>query len=1048
MTIRLALPPAAAALPELTRSQEAAVTEIVAGSGNVLVVGEVGSGKTRVAIGAAALAVAQGLEPERVLVLAPTRAAAARLRDAVGMAMDRPVGAPVARTPASLAHAILRAVAAAEGAPDPILVTGAEQDVMLRELLEGHLAGRVTALDWAGVVPAEATRLPGFRAELRDLLMRVAEAGVGPDDLESLAERVERPEWLAAAHVMREYIGITALRSTPADQGQRYDAASVIPEAAAALREWRGVGKPTWRLVVVDDAQDLTLGGHELLAALAADGARVALIGNADASVQGYRGAVPGALARAAAESGPHALAARVVELGEGLRQDAGLTRVSRALAERIGVLGIGSPRFPLPDASPGAAPAVVFTAPHRYAQSRALAHQLRRARHGLDGEEIAWGRMCVIARSAARLRELRADLAAADIPCEPLGESVALHAEPAVAPLLRIVRAAVGEPWTHDDIVALLGSRAVGLDPVGLRRLRRELLREERAGGGERGSGELLVEAIASPARWATVRGPEARAAAAASRAVAAATERMAQAGATPGAVLWAAWEALGVAEKWRAAALAGSARDDADLDAVVALMRAAQTYAERLPESTAIEFVSYLESQDFAADSLGARAAVEDVVTFCTPASAAGREWDLVAIAGVEEGVWPNVRLRDSVLGAQHFAEIVAGRAEARPLDELARVAYAAAARRNVLDDETRAMHVAVSRARRQLVVSAVVGDESRPSRFLALVADAAGTTVRDAIDERGLAGVSDLRTAVVALRREASGASGANRERHARMLAALAHAGVPGADPREWHGVPEPSTDEGFWEADEPVRVSPSRVEWVETCALRWALESTGAVRESTQAQDVGTLIHALAEAHPDGDAAALMADFERMWRERYSVSTWPERAAYHAASEKVARLAAYLQSRSAESVLTEQAFRVEIDRAVLVGTADRVEVSGDEAYVVDIKTGSVMPSLSEARQNAQLAMYQLAIESGAVDGVAHSRGAELAFVSSGKAGTSRTQGPIDVSAQRERLREVVETMSASDFLATLNPRCDGCPVRRSCPMHVQGAQVTES
>src|SRR5690606_12943976 len=196
----------------------------------------------------------------------------------------------------------------------------------------------------------------------------------------------------------------------------------------------------------------------------------------------------------------------------------------------------------------------------------------------------------------------------------------------------------------------------------------------------------------------------------------------------------------------------------------------------------------------------------------TFCTPASALGREWDLVAVAGVEEGVWPNLRLRDSVLGAQHFAEIVAGRAQAQPLDERARIAYTASARRNVLDDETRAMHVAVSRARKRLVVSAVVADESRASRYLALIADAAGVEVRDALDERGLAGVSDLRTAVVARRREASRASGEERARHARMLAALAQAGVQGADPREWHGVPEPSTDEGFWSEDEPVRVSP--------------------------------------------------------------------------------------------------------------------------------------------------------------------------------------------------------------------------------------------
>jgi superfamily I DNA/RNA helicase len=1061
MTIRLAPPAAVSPPPPLDGRQESAVSAIVSGGQNVLVVGEAGSGKTRVAVEAAARAVHGGLDASAVVVLAPTRPAAARLRDAVGLAMAQPVGAPVARTPASLAHAILRAVAAAEGAPDPILVTGAEQDVMLREILEGHASGRVAPLDWGPGLPQESTSLPGFRAELRDLLMRAEEAGVTPDDLASLADRVDRPEWRAAAVVLREYTDITALRSTPADQGERFDVASVIPEAAAALREWRGPGKPTWRLVIVDDAQDLTLGGHQLLAALASDGSRIALIGNADASVEGYRGAVPAALAATTADKGPFALGATLMELGHGKRQPVQLAGVSRAFAQRIGTLGVGSARLPAPggvdaatatgqglaNGQDGAPPATVLTAPHRHAQSRAIAHHIRRARHGLDGEAIPWGRMCVVARSTARLREVRADLAAADIPCEPLGESVALHAEPAVSPLLRIVRAAAGEPWTEADAVEFLSSRAVGLDAVALRRLRRELVREEREGGGTRGSGVLLVEAIAADARWSTVRGPEARAAATASRAVVAAAARMAQPGATPGAVLWTAWKELDVASSWRAAALAGSARDDADLDAVVALMRAAQTYAERLPESGVLEFVEYLESQDFAADSLGARASLGDVVTFCTPAAAAGREWDLVVVAGVEEGAWPNLRLRDSVLGAQHFAEIVAGRAEPKALEE-ARIAYAGESRRHVLDDETRAMLVAVSRARRRLVVTAVAGEDSRPSRFLHVVADAAGCDIEDAAQQReGHAAVADLRSAVSAVRRAAAGAPAPEREGYSRLLAALAAADVPGAHPRDWHGVPEPSTTQGFWDDDDPVRVSPSRVEWVETCALRWALESTGAVRESSQAQDVGTLIHELAEAHPDGDAQALLTDFDRLWRERYSVSTWPEHAAYASARDKVERLAAYLSARPAAEVRTEQGFRVEIDRAVLAGKADRVEVTADGAYVIDIKTGAAMPSVEEALANPQLAMYQLAVEHGGIEGASVSLGAELAFVSSGVAGTARKQGPIDVPEARARLTAVVETMSGRTFLAQLNPRCDGCPVRRSCPVHAQGAQVTD-
>ena len=62
---------------------------------------------------------------------------------------------------------------------------------------------------------------------------------------------------------------------------------------------------------------------------------------------------------------------------------------------------------------------------------------------------------------------------------------------------------------------------------------------------------------------------------------------------------------------------------------------------------------------SQDLPADTLAARARREAVAVL-TPAGAAGREWDLVVVAGVQDGVWPDLRLRDSVLGAHPFQRL----------------------------------------------------------------------------------------------------------------------------------------------------------------------------------------------------------------------------------------------------------------------------------------------------------------------------------------------------------------------------------------------------
>lgn len=1041
--LRLVTPPARAPEPQPTPSQAAALDAIARGTGHVVVTGGAGTGKTTLAVQAAAHWVGTGGAADDMLVIAPTRVAAAHLRDRISLAIGAPTSMPVSRTVASAAFAILSAEAHLLDEPPPSLVSGAEQDVVLRELLEGHVNGRAPRLPWGDSLPDEATLLPGFREELRNLLMRAAEADLSAEDLREYGREHGRAEWIAAADLYAEYEGVMALRSTPVDQGGRYDPATIVARAADALAAWpERAPAPAWRFVIVDDYQDVTAAGAALLRQMVAHGSRLLVIGNADESVQGYRGARPQGIDDAVTE-----WKATSVELGERLRQAGTLAAVSAAVTGRIGVKGLGSARRATrleashaterDDDARGSA-VTVLTAPHHYGQSRAIAAQLRRARHGFDGEPIPWSRMAVIARSAALLRQIRSDLLAADIPCASLGDGTALHKESAVAPLLRILRAALGEPWTQDDAVEVLTSRLVGIDPVGIRRLRRDVVREERAGGGERPSGELIIDAMENPTRWASLAGPEASAAARAARAVAAARARAAQPGATPGAVIWAAWEALSVADTWREAALAGSARDDADLDAVIALMRAAQTFTERLPEAHTAVFIDYLEGQDFAADTLGARALSRDVVAFATPASAAGSEWDVVAVAGVEEGAWPNLRLRDSVLGAQHLADLTAGIVTSTPGKAAAR-----AARASVLDDETRAFLVAVSRPRVRLIVTAVDNGESRPSRFVSLVEAAAGVERVDAALTRP---VSDLRAAVAALRSQAHASDDPGP--HARMLAVLARDGIQGADPAQWHGAPTMSTDQGFWEDDESVRVSPSKVEWVEKCALRWALESTGGTRETTDAQEVGTLIHGLAEAHPHGGQAEILADFEEQWSAAFGMSTWPERVAYQRAREKVMRLAAYLDARADREVLTEHRFEVEVDRAVLAGSADRVERVDGAAYVVDLKTGQSVPSVADAADNAQLAMYQLAVIEGAVPGTTQSAGAELAYVSSGKAGAIRSQDPIDPDAARERLRAVVTTMADRTFVATVNDGCGSCPVRRACPAHTEGAQVSDA
>ncbi|MEL7975741.1 PD-(D/E)XK nuclease family protein [Isoptericola sp. F-RaC21] len=1126
---RLVAPPRADAPSsgvELDATQEAAVAAALGGA-VTLVVGAPGTGRTTVASTVAVRALAgddgaPGADPSSVLVLAASRRSAARLRDEVTARAGRTVGAPMVRTPASAAFAVLRARAAAHGDPAPTLVSGPEQDLVLAELLEGHLSGEGTDLELPPGLPEDSLGLRGLRQELRDLLMRAAERGLGPVDLDELGRRHDRPEWVLAAQLYEEYLDVTTLRLGTPDAGARYDPAGVIDEAAHALAGWDDelpdVPRPAWDLVVVDDYQEATVATARLLHVLHDAGARLVLLADPDSAVQGFRGASPGLVGRAAAPARAGvvgAFDARTVVLGTAWRQPDELRAVTRAVTSRIatvsGALHRGAGPRPGParpadaaeddveedveggvgddlgpddvdqDAAPDeTAPAgvqvAVLAGP---AQEAAFVARELRAEHLLHG--TPWERMAVVARSGDRLASLRRDLVAASVPVALLGSDLPLRDEPAASPLLaalrvcaagggvdRLLAEELGEPGVGSALDAetaalLLTSPVGGLDAVALRRLRRALRAEELSGGGGRSSDALLVEVLDDPARAETLPAPVRRGPLAVARVLAAGRAAAAEPGATAQTVLWAVWAATGLADRWRDQALAGGpagARADRDLDAVLALFRAAETYVDRMPGAPVAAFVDYLASQDLPADSLAASATGAHAVEALTPAGAAGREWDVVVVVGVQDGVWPDLRLRDSLLGSQALVELLAGRSDDAH-------GIGPEARRQVLADELRAFAVATSRARRRLVVTAVEDAEDAPSVFLDLVeppdgdrATAEGpdprrVTVGPPLDLRGV--VAEARATLVRAAGASDGTQGTAGPvaAAAALLADLADAGIAEADPRTWYGVAATSSEAPLWGPDDVVTVSPSKVETVSTCALKWAFESAGATAPDATHQTLGTLVHAIAEDLPKASLADLRAELDRRWPELALPEGWPSRQLRNRAERMIERLAAYY-TEAGDPVLVEPSFELTVGRARLRGKIDRVEDAGDEGVTVaDLKTGRSAPARAKATEHPQLGAYQLAVSEGALDlpPGTPSAGARLVYVGTPTvAPTLRDQPALQVgedgsSWARALVESAADTMAASRFTAHENDLCPMCPVRRSCPVQPEGRNVIE-
>ncbi|MGH8920437.1 MAG: 3'-5' exonuclease, partial [Actinomycetes bacterium] len=361
-------------------------------------------------------------------------------------------------------------------------------------------------------------------------------------------------------------------------------------------------------------------------------------------------------------------------------------------------------------------------------AEASWVADQLRRA-HLLEG--VAWADMAVVVRSTTRaLPVLRRALLAAGVPVVVSREELPVARHGAVLPLLGVLRCAADPEALDDEMVAaLLASPLGGADPLALRRLRRELRRGELAAGGERTSAELLVEVLSQNRLDAL----DERSAAPARRLVELliTAARVVERGGRAEEVLWQSWQASGLAQRWAATAARGGpagAQADRDLDAVVALFDSAARYADRLPGTDSgargvLGFCDYVADQQIAGDSLAPRSPQGEAVAVLTAHGAAGREWELVAVPGVQEGSWPDLRLRGSLLGVERLVDTIGG-------VESATVSRAAP----LLAEERRLLLVAISRARRRLLVSAVQGEDEQPSRFLdELLDELPGTDAR---------------------------------------------------------------------------------------------------------------------------------------------------------------------------------------------------------------------------------------------------------------------------------------------------------------------------
>ncbi|HEY8480700.1 MAG TPA: UvrD-helicase domain-containing protein, partial [Spirillospora sp.] len=201
----------ARAVPPLLDEQQRRVVEHAGGP--LLVLAGPGTGKTTTIVEAVVDRIEnRGADPERVLVLTFSRKAAGELRERITGRLHRTTRTPLALTFHSYAYALLRRDAVLNEEPAPRLLSGPEQLLEVRRLLEGELADG--APGWPERLrPALATR--GFAEELRDFMLRAVERGYFAEDLVALGRLRGRDDWVAIGAFMKRYADRFALDPVP-----------------------------------------------------------------------------------------------------------------------------------------------------------------------------------------------------------------------------------------------------------------------------------------------------------------------------------------------------------------------------------------------------------------------------------------------------------------------------------------------------------------------------------------------------------------------------------------------------------------------------------------------------------------------------------------------------------------------------------------------------------------------------------------------------------------------------------------------------------------
>lgn len=880
----------------------------------------------------------QGLAAEEILVLTPTRIAAAKLRDQLALDSSRASSAPRAHSVTGYAYGLI----AEDGWR---LLSGAGQEQFIRELVLEQKAAWATWGLGSGV-----PNLRGFIQEMRDFFAVLIENRIDISGLEKLANQFPKLNVEAVLSIFPRYLA-------------RLEEQRLVDPTQLPLLAEKAAKRP--RAILIDDAQNLSRGQLSLVSSLLSTEGSY-LFGDPDCAVLGFRNSAPAAFVELSRARDFDKLV-----LAAGDSQPAAVRNLMSKIAQRIPA-NLETKQRPKPERE-------VFLGANYYPsqsqESDHLAAALRRLRLERD---LQWDEMVVVGRTRTQLEQLAADMAARGVPTRIQGVQLALRDQPMARAILDFIL--IGLDKTEMVPLAdFVTSPLLGLNSLEYRRLVREL---RKLSGLSANNALGLV--LAGSADFETPKP------------LAALVAALNEIRAVPEIGCYRAVSIAYRLANRQLATLAKGAGPSAlaanrAIDSALELFAAAQRFDEK-QLGNALQFAKAQLEIAIPEDSL-APIGLRPAVQLVTPSVLSG-SFPVVAIPRLQEGIWPNLNPRNSLLGANSLQSFLAGR-----LDDPSKPD------RSELADELRFFYRAIASAKSELILSAMVDQQEQPSQFFQMM-QLEPELVTEATN-------FDLRQLVGRLRRKL--ASGDHES--AATLAALAVAGVPGAHPRSWHGLLET----GSVAISNVSSLAASRIEEFEKCPLHWFVRSFGGDASGFSAS-LGTLLHSALEQSGNGIEPERYVS--ENWHTLEFESRWQQNRAKRSASQMALLISEYLESAN-PAVASEQGFAIQVGQLEIRGKIDRVEKTPEGFEVVDLKTGKTAPGAEEVVKNRQLAIYQLAISQ--LHG--NSVGGRIVSVGSGK--LKQLQQPA-LSEQTEAelvelVSEISNQLTAGSFSAQLDEHC---------------------